>query len=225
MEPLAQCLALARKELLLQWRTRARFGTVLVFGVTALLIFSFAVGPDSTALKAHASGYLWLALLLMSTLALQEAARLDVQNGALEALVLLPVDGRALYYAKALVNTITLASLGTLLIPVVVALYDADAREGYPMLVAAVWLGSAALVAPGTLYAVLTSRARAGDVLLPLLLFPLVVPALLGSVKATEVIMLGDPMGRVTSWMGLVVAFDAIYWSLCGLLYPLLLED
>lgn len=225
MEPIAQCLALARKELLLQWRTRARFGTVLVFGVTALLIFSFAVGPDSTALQAHASGYLWLALLLMSTLALQEAARLDVQNGALEALVLLPVDGRALYYAKALVNTITLASLGTLLVPVVVALYDAGAREGYALLIGVVWLGSAALVAPGTLYAVLTSRARAGDVLLPLLLFPLVVPALLGAVKATEVIMLGDPMGRVTSWMGLVVAFDAIYWSLCGLLYPLLLED
>jgi heme exporter protein B len=61
--------------------------------------------------------------------------------------------------------------------------------------------------------------------MLPLLLFPLVVPALLGSVKATEVIMLGDPMGRVYSWLGLVIAFDAIYWSLCGLLYPLLLED
>ncbi len=225
MEPLAQCLALARKQLLLQWRTRARFGSVLVFGVTALLIFSFAVGPDSTALKAHAAGYLWLALLLMSTLSLQEAARLDVQNGALEALVLLPVDGRALYYAKALVNTLTLGGLGTLLIPVVVALYDAPMKEGPLLLLAVVWLGSAALVAPGTLYAVLTSRARAGDVLLPLLLFPLVVPALLGAVKATEVVMAGDPMGRASSWIGLIIAFDAIYWSLCGLLYPLLLED
>jgi heme exporter protein B len=225
MEPIAQCFTLARKELLLQWRTRARFGSVLMFGITALLIFSFAVGPDSTALKAHASGYLWLALLLMSTLSLQESARLDVQNGALEALVLLPVDGRALYYAKALVNTITLGTLGTLLVPIVAVLYDASAKEGVGLLILAVWLGAAALVAPGTLYAVLTSRARAGDVMLPLLLFPLVVPALLGSVKATEVIMLGDPMGRVYSWLGLVVAFDAIYWSLCGLLYPLLLED
>ncbi len=225
MEPLRQCLALAQKQLLLQWRTRARLGSVGVFGVTALLIFSFAVGPDSTALKAHAAGYLWLALLLMSTLSLQEAARLDVQNGALEALVLLPVDGRAMYYAKALVNTVTLGALGTLLIPVVVALYDAPMKEGPLLLLAVVWLGSAALVAPGTLYAVLTSRARAGDVLLPLLLFPLVVPALLGAVKATEVVMAGDPMGRASSWIGLIVAFDAIYWSLCGLLYPLLLED
>lgn len=225
MEPLRQCLALAQKQLLLQWRTRARLGSVLVFGVTALLIFSFAVGPDSTALKAHAAGYLWLALLLMSTLSLQEAARLDVQNGALEALVLLPVDGRAMYYAKALVNTATLGALGTLLIPVVVALYDAPMKEGPLLLLLVVWLGSAALVAPGTLYAVLTSRARAGDVLLPLLLFPLVVPALLGAVKATEVVMAGDPMGRASSWIGLIVAFDAIYWSLCGLLYPLLLED
>lgn len=225
MSPIAQCIALARKQILLQWRSRARFGSVLMFGVTSLLIFSFAVGPDSTALKAHAAGYLWLGLLLMSTLSLQEAARLDVQNGALEALVLLPVDGRALYYAKAIVNTLTLGGLGTLLIPVVVALYDAPMKEGPLMLLAVIWLGSAALVAPGTLYAVLTSRARAGDVLLPLLLFPLVVPALLGAVKATEVVMAGDPMGRLSSWIGLIVAFDAIYWSLCGLLYPLLLED
>jgi heme exporter protein B len=225
MSPIAQCIALARKQILLQWRSRARFGSVLMFGVTSLLIFSFAVGPDSTALKAHAAGYLWLGLLLISTLSLQEAARLDVQNGALEALVLLPVDGRALYYAKAIVNTLTLGGLGTLLIPVVVALYDAPMKEGPLMLLAVVWLGSAALVAPGTLYAVLTSRARAGDVLLPLLLFPLVVPALLGAVKATEVVMAGDPMGRLSSWIGLIVAFDAIYWSLCGLLYPLLLED
>lgn len=225
MSPIAQCIALARKQILLQWRSRARFGSVLMFGVTSLLIFSFAVGPDSTALKAHAAGYLWLGLLLMSTLSLQEAARLDVQNGALEALVLLPVDGRALYYAKAIVNTLTLGGLGTLLIPVVVALYDAPMKEGPLMLLAVVWLGSAALVAPGTLYAVLTSRARAGDVLLPLLLFPLVVPALLGAVKATEVVMAGDPMGRLSSWIGLIIAFDAIYWSLCGLLYPLLLED
>ncbi len=225
MESLFQCVALAQKELMVQWRTRARFGSVLVFGVTSLLVFSFAVGPDSSALQAHAAGYLWLALLLMSTLSLQEAARLDVQNGALEALVLLPVDGRALYYAKALVNTVTLGGLGTLLIPVVVALYDAPVKEGALWLIATVWLGSAALVAPGTLYAALTSRARAGDVLLPLLLFPLVVPALLGSVKATEVVMLGDPMGRLGSWLGLVLAFDVLYWSLCGLLYPLLLED
>ena len=225
MEPIAQCLALARKELLLQWRTRARFATVLVFGLATLLVFSFAVGPDSTALRAHAAGYLWLALLLMSTLSLQESARLDVQNGALEALVLLPVDGRALYYAKAVVNTVVLGGLGTLLIPVIVTLYDAPITEGLPWLIATIWLGAAALVAPGTLYAALTSRARAGDVLLPLLLFPLVVPALLGAVKATEVVMLGDPMGRLSSWLGLIVSFDAIYWSLCGLLYPFLLED
>lgn len=225
MEPVSQCLALARKELLLQWRTRARFSTVLVFGVTTLLIFSFAVGPDSSALQQHAAGYLWLSLLLMSTLALQESARLDVQNGALEALVLLPADGRAIYYAKALVNTLTLGLLGTALVPVIIALYDAKLVEGLGPLLLSIWLGAAALVAPGTLYAALTSRSRAGDVLLPLLLFPLVVPALLGSVKASEVAMLGDPMGRLNSWLGLVAAFDAVYWSLCGLLYPLLLED
>ncbi|MDP2306647.1 MAG: heme exporter protein CcmB [Pseudomonadota bacterium] len=225
MELLHQCISVLRKDLLQQWRSRARLVAVGVFGLTTLLLFSFANGPDSTMLRANAAGYLWLALLLCSTLSLAESFRIEMQNGALEGLLLLPTDPRAIYYGKALANLAVLTGLGLALIPVMVALYDTSIPLGVHKLAGVIALGAAGLVAPGTLYSALAARARGSDVLLPLLLFPLVVPALLSCVKATSLILSGDPMSQLGSWVGLLVAFNVIYWSLCGLLFGRVVED
>lgn len=222
---LAQCVLVLRKDLLLQWRTRSRFVAVTCFGVTTLLLFSFAVGPDTSILRQHAAGYLWLALLLSSTLALSESFRVESQNGALESLRLLPTDPRAIFYGKALANLAVLLVLGVVLIPLTVVLYNARLVLGFPTLFGLVALGAAGLSAPGTLYAALAARARGSDVLLPLLLFPLIVPALLAVVKATALALEGDPMDQMGGWVGLCVAFDVIYWSLCGLLFREVVED
>jgi heme exporter protein B len=105
-----------------------------------------------------------------------------------------------------------------------VILYDAGTTR-LLSLVGIIILGTAGLSAPGTLYAAMTAQVKAKQTLLPLLLFPLIVPALLASVKATSLVILGDPMQTLRSWMVLLFAFDAIYWSLCGLLYPRVVED
>lgn len=225
MELLRQCVNVLRKDLLQQWRARSRLVAVGMFGLTTLLLFSFANGPDSTMLRANAAGYLWLALLLCSTLSLAESFRIELHNGALEGLLLLPTDPRAIYYGKALANLAVLTGLGVALIPVMVALYDTSIPLGVPKLAGVIALGAAGLVAPGTLYSALSARARGSDVLLPLLLFPLVVPALLSCVKATSLILQGDPMSQLSSWIGLLVAFNVIYWSLCGLLFGRVVED
>lgn len=213
-----------RKELLLQWRTRAQFLAVLVFGATALLLFSFAIGPDASSLRLYSAGFLWLALLLSSTLTLAESFQSEMENRAFEGLLLLPADPRGLFYGKAIANWIQLTVLGLALVPVMVVLYDAGTLR-LPALIGIILLGSAGISAPGTLYAAMAAQARAKQMLLPLLLFPLIVPVLLASVKACSLIILGDPMGQGSSWMKLLVAFDAIYWSLCGLLFERVVED
>ena len=86
-------------------------------------------------------------------------------------------------------------------------------------------LAAAGLSAPGTLYAAMTSRLRSQDVLLPLLLFPLVVPVLMGSVKAMALVLGGDPLEQLRSWTILLGGFAVIYWSLCGLLFPYAIEE
>jgi heme exporter protein B len=217
-------IAALRKELLLQWRTRAQLMSVFVFGATALLLFSFGVGPDSETLRKFSAGFLWLGLLLSSTLTLAESFHAEMENRALEGLLLLPSDPRALYYGKAIANWIQLTLLGTALVPVMVVLYDAGTTRVLA-LVGVIALGAAGLSAPGTLYGAMTAQLQAKQTLLPLLLFPLIVPALLASVKATSLIVLGDPMRTLGSWLSLLAAFDAIYWALCGLLYGRVIEE
>lgn len=221
---MTQLTAALRKDLLLQWRTRAQVVAIFVFGATSLLLFSFAIGPDAAALRTHAAGFLWLGLMLSSTLTLAESFQSEMEHHALEGLLLLPASPWALYYGKALANWIQLALLGVGLLPVMVVLYDA-ATVRVPALLGIILLGAAGLSAPGTLYAAMTSQARARQTLLPLLLFPLVVPVLLAAVKATSLLILGDPMGQLRDWALLLVAFDVIHWSLCGLLFDRVVED
>jgi len=217
-------IAALRKEFLLQWRTRAQAVAVFVFGATSLLLFSFAIGPNAAALRQHAAGFLWLGLLLSSTLTLSESFHAEMENRALEGLLLLPVSPRVLYYGKALANTVQLMLLGIALVPVMVVLYDAGTTR-IPIVLLIIVLGTAGISAPGTLYSAMTAQARAKQTLLPLLLFPLIVPVLLASVKATSLAILGDPMEQGSSWLALLVAFDGIYWSLCGLLFDRVVED
>jgi heme exporter protein B len=217
-------LVALRKELLLQWRSRAQFLAVLVFGAAALLLFSFAIGPDASALRQFSGGFLWLGLLLSSTLTLAESFHSEMENQALEGLLLLPTSPVVIYYGKAIANWIQLAVIGLSLVPVMVVLYDAGTNRILSLMFV-ILLGSAGLSAPGTLYGAMTAQIRSRQTLLPLLLFPLIVPALLASVKATSLIILGDPMGESRSWISLLAAFDAIYWSLCGLLFGRVVDE
>lgn len=226
MRLLGQAFTVVRKDLLLEWRGRSRIISVLLFGVVTLLLFSFAVGPDSIALRASAAGFLVLALLLSSTLGLSESFRLEQEQRALEGLQLLPVDPVALYYGKAMSNTLFLLLLAPILTPVALVLYAVELRPARLLVLLGLWaIAAAGLSAPGTLYAAMTSRLQSQDVLLPLLLFPLVVPVLLGAVKAVALILTGDPMEQIRSWTILLVSFAVIYWSICGLLFPYVIEE
>lgn len=226
MTIVTQALTVLRKDLLLEWRGRSRMISVLLFGIVTLLLFSFAVGPDSVALRSGAAGFLVLALLLSSTLGLSESFRMEQQERALEGLLLLPVDPVALFYGKAMSNTLFLMLLAPILTPVALILYSVQLDLVGVLSLLGLWtVAAAGLSAPGTLYAAMTSRLQSQDVLLPLLLFPLVIPVLLGSVKAVALVILGDPMGQLGSWTLLLVSFAVIYWSLCGLLFPHAIEE
>ncbi|MCI0570580.1 MAG: heme exporter protein CcmB [Myxococcaceae bacterium] len=222
---LSTAWVLLRKDLLLEWRTRARLNALLVFALSTLLLFSFAVGPDTRLLERNAGGYLWLALLFASVLSLGESFRVEAENECLDGLRLAPADPRALFLAKAAGNTLLLVGLGTVLFPIMVALYSAKLAMGMGDFLLVLTLGCMSLSAPGTVYSAIANHARARDVLLPLLLFPLVVPALLAATKATSLVLQGDPMNQLGSWLGLLAGFNLMYWGLGFLLFPRVVED
>ncbi len=219
-------VALLAKDLLLEWRERARSVSILLFAVVTLLLFSFALGPDLAALRTAAPGILVLALLLSSTLALNESFRLEREDRAIEGLLLRPISPTVLFYAKATANALLLSLLGPVVVGLAVVLYSLEIEPAVGARLVGYWcLGAAGLAAPGTLYAAMTSRLKSQDVALPLLLFPLVVPVLLGSVKAMALVLHGDVMSQLPSWRSLLAAFDAIYWSVCGLLFRYAVEE
>ena len=224
--PAGQIVTLIKKDLQLEWRGRSRMVAVLLFGVVTLFLFSFALGPDMEAIRAASGGFLTLALLLSSTLALSESFRIETEDRALEGLMLVPVEPPAIFYSKAISNTLLLLLLAPVLVPVALVLYALEPGIGALGKLFLTWgLISAGLAAPGTLYAGMTSRIRSQDVLLPVLLFPLVMPVLAASAKVIGLILTGDPMDQVASWMWLLTAFDVIYWSLCGLLFVYVIEE
>jgi heme exporter protein B len=214
-----------QKDAVLEWRSRARVNATIFFAIMTLLLFSFAVGPHQSLLVRNAPGFLWLAIFLSSTMSLGESMRLESENDAMDGLRLMPVDPLSIFLAKAFVNTIFLIGLSVLMVPLALALYDADVKLGLAPLFFVLALGAAAISAPGTLYAALASQARARDVLLPLLLFPILIPGLLAGVKATSLIFEGDPMGQLRSWETLLIAFNATYWIVCSLLFGRVIEE
>ena len=222
---LSQIVQVFRKDLLIEWRGKARFVALAAFAATVLLLMSFAIGPDSAQLREHAAGYLWVAVLLASTQLLAQSFHTEIEGGALEGLRLLPVFAPSLFYGKALANWLFLVLLVILALPLSVILFDLTIEGPLWMLGLAVVLGAAGVSAPGTLYAALTARAPAQQLMLPLLLFPLLVPTLLASVKITTLVFLGDPMGQSWGWLGMLACFDLVFWMFGGVLFWKLVES
>ena len=157
--------AVFQKELLLQWRSRAQAISVVVFGATTLLLFSFGIGPNTAQLRQYAPSFLWLALLLSSTLSFAESFKPELEERALDGLRLLPIDPKAIFYGKALANLLMLLLTAIAILPVLIALYDASipAVGSFALVL---FLGCAGLAAPGTLYAAMSGHLRAASLLL-----------------------------------------------------------
>jgi heme exporter protein B len=217
-------VAVVHKELLVEWRQRSRMTGLLFFSFAVLLLIAFAV-PDTGLLRDLAGGALWLGLLLASARSLDQSFAVELENGALEGLVLWPVRPHALFLGKALANTIVLLLVAVAITPLCFALYNPAMRGSWLQLGALLALGSAGIAAPGTLVAALTSQARGSSALLPLLLFPLVVPVILAASRATTLLLEGDPMGQVDDWMVILALFNAVHWTLDTALFSRVVDE
>lgn len=216
--------AVVGKELLLEWREPSRLSGLLVFGFALLLMVAFAM-PGVHLLPEVAGGALWLGLLLASTRSLDQSLRIELETGALEGLILWPVDALAVFYGKAIANTVVLLIVALTFTPLVIVLYHPELRGDLVQLAAVLVLGAAALAAPGTLVATLTAQARGSSVLLPMLLLPLVVPVVLAASRATTMIFEGDPMGQATYWIQLLGVFNLAHWALDGPLFTRIVDE
>jgi heme exporter protein B len=218
-------LAIARKDALAELRGRHATVSTLFFSAVVLLLFGFALGPDSARLAAAAPGLLWLAVVFAGILAVSRLHLLETDDGALEQLALYPISRRAIYAGKALAGLAVMVVLGVVVLVAVGVLFAVDIGAAWLPLVATVLLGAIGIAAVGTFYAGVTVRLRAREVMLPLLMLPVLAPLLLGAVKATAAVLAGDPFGELGAWLQLLAAFDVIMVVAGAATYGYLLED
>ena len=221
-----QTALMARKDLRIEARGRYALGAALPFAGTLLIAFGLSLGPGRSLLEQTAPGLLWLAVLFSSVLSFRQAYEAEGEDGALETLVLAPVDRAAIYLGKALAVALQLLVLEAIVIALVAALFDLS-LVGAPLTLAAAFvLGTIGLVAVGSLFGVLNESPKARESVVPLLILPLATPVLVAGVKATALATGGSGGGpQAASWLGLLVAFDAMFLAAGTLVFGYLLED
>src|SRR5512141_1388107 len=156
----ARARAIAWKDLPAERRTKANFSAVLFFTALVLLLFGFALGPDQEALRNAAAGVLWLTVLFGGVLSFNRSYEMELEGGALEALLLYPGDRRALFVGKLIANLAFIVLIEIILIPVASILYDLPLFRGGGFF-GVLLLGTVGFVTLGTFYAALARRVRA----------------------------------------------------------------
>jgi heme exporter protein B len=216
--------AIAVKDLRIELRGRYALASVLPFAATMLLAFGFALGPGRTLLVQTAPGLLWLAALFAAVEMFHRSYQAEANGGALEGLLLAPVDKGAVYLGKALAAAVQLLVLFAVTTALVVVLFGMPIGPRPGLLALTVVLGMVGLAAIGSLLGLLAVAARSRQAALPLLVLPLVSPVLIAAIRSTALLSSGST-DQVAGWLGLLAAFDAAFVATGFLVFAHLLED
>ena len=203
--------AIARKDVTTELRAKAGFNSVASLGVTILVLLGLALGPDAQALRDAAVGAVWLALLFSGVLAFNRSFQVELESGALEPLLLYPGPRWTIFAGKLLGNLIFLSLMVAIVVAVGIVLFSVEIPSRWPALLGVLALGVLGLTVLGTFYASMASRSRAREVLLPLLLFPMLVPVLVAATTASKALLGADLMHDAGAWIRLLAAYDAIF--------------
>lgn len=215
--------ALVAKDLLVELRSREVAYSTLVFALLVLLIFNFAFELRVENLQALAPGVLWVTFIFAAVLALSRLFAAERDRGALEGLLLCPVDRGTIYLAKLISALVLMLAVEAVAVPVFIALFGLNLPLGPLGLVA--FLGSLGFASVGTLFSALAAHTRTREGLLPLLLFPISVPVIIATVKATGGVVAGEPWGVTLPWLQLLAGFDVLFAGLSYLVFELAVEE
>jgi len=222
---LARIGAVAWKDLTIERRAKANFNAVAFLAGLILLLFGFAIGPDAESLRNTAAGVIWLTVLFSGVLSFNRSYEQEMEGGALDMLVLYPGDRRAIFVGKLLANLTFVLLVEAVLVPAAALLYNLSILRIALPLAGIVILGTLGFVTLGTFYAAMASRLRAREVLLPLLLFPMLIPLLVAAVEATNDMMTGNAMGNAGAWIRLLVVFDVIFVAASVIAFEYVIEE
>ena len=206
-------LATLVKDIRLEWRTKDALNSMLFFSLLVVVIFSFSFDPYAEQSREIAGGLVWVAFLFASIVALNQTWARELRNQVLDGYRISPAPPNALFLAKAMGNFIFVLLLEALMTPLFIVFYNLRALGPAWQLIPVGVLGTWALVVNGTFFAALSVRTRSREIMLPLLLFPISIPAIQGMVEATRILLAGD--GSARFWIVLLLTYDVVFTTAC----------
>lgn len=219
-----QLRALIWKDLALELRTKDMLSAMLIFSFLVMVVFAFALRPEAATTRAVFPGILWVDFSFAGLLGLNRAFAHERANDCLTGLLLAPLDPVLIYAAKVISNFLFLALVEAISLPLFFAFFNYPWSGAAAALLAILFLGTLGFAAVGTFLAALAANTRTGEVLLPLILFPVLVPVLLAAVQGTALALAGQTGPALAAWLRLLAVYDIIFCVLAALLFPYLLE-
>jgi heme exporter protein B len=207
-------LVVALKDLRAELRTKEAINASFAFALVILLLFSFAFDPEAETTREISGGLLWIVFAFAGTLVLNRSFARELPNDCLDALVAAPVSGAALYLGKVLANYVLVMAMELVSLPVFCIFNNVTrpvSQQIWPILLVMA-LGTWGLTVIGTIFSALTVNIRLREVMLPMLTYPIMVPALMGAMLMTSGLVMGKPLtGDNLTWLKMLIGFDVIY--------------
>ncbi|MFB3825201.1 MAG: heme exporter protein CcmB [Bryobacteraceae bacterium] len=208
-------LVVAAKDLRAEMRTKEAINGALAFALVILLLFSFAFDPSEEQTRAISGGLLWIVFAFAGTLILNRSFARELPNDCLDALIAAPLSGAALFLGKALANFVMLLAVELVSLPVFGIFYNVRWTAQFWPLMLVLVLGTWGLTVIGTVFSALTVNIRLREVMLPLLVYPILIPALMAAMQLSTQLIAGQPVTPdVAVWLRMLVGFDAVFTTL-----------
>lgn len=211
------------KDIAAELRSRELVGAMLVFGFLVILIFNFALSLDLRTRGSVTAGVLWVTFAFSGTLGLNRSMAIEKDRGCLDGLLLAPVDRSAIYFGKVLGNLLFMLIVEALVIPLYAVLYNVNLF--LPELALVILLGSIGYTVVGTLLSSMAVQARTRDILLPILLFPVVLPVLIAAVNASKGILQGFERSEIMVWLNILIVYDIIFTAVGFMAFDYVVEE
>ena len=215
--------AVAWKDLAAEMRSKELLSAMLVFALLVIMIFNFALELDIKTRNSVTSGVLWVTFAFAGTLGLNRSMAIEKDRGCLDGLLLAPVDRSAIYFGKVISNFAFMLIVEVIVLPVYSILYNTNLFK--PGLLLVILLGSIGYTAVGTLLSAMSVQTRTRDVMLPILLFPIILPILIAAVRASGGYLQDLPFDQILPWLNLLIVYDVIFIAIAFMVFDYVVEE
>lgn len=215
----------AKKDLAIELRTKSAFLSVVVFTLLSLVIFFFAWDATAVAALDLAPGVLWVTFTFAGLLGLHRSFGVEMQDRAIDGLLVAPIERESIYLGKAVANAIFVCAVLAIALPALALFYGLAMGRGFAALGVVALLAAIGLVSIGTLFSAIAVNTRMAELLLPMLSLPFFLPIVLTSAQASSRLLAGRPLAEAIPWLKILIAFDIVFAVACTMAFPHTIEE